>query len=358
MWKEIPLFLRLVFFIRKENTFGHRESKERILIVNPCLIGDFAASIPAISDFIKKNTDKKIDIVVSPPLKELALKVRGIENVYAAESIFNRSSENSEHTIEKIPEYYDEIMFLRASPGIFKILKHTSASKIRTGAKFFSKYGIHLLISIILRRKPKQWSEINFEMLGREPRNVPFEEIFEFQAEDYEKIKKFKEINFASIKIIIHTGSSWPMMHWENDKWINLLEKINEFGKFEFIFVGSGEKDTKDYIYISASLNFKTISLISKTNILELVMLMRSSEYFIGIDSGPANIAHLSGLRSVVIYGPGPHMFMPCDPNDIVIDKSRSRGLYQRFFTKKGGFIQKITPEETFEAFKRVYSNK
>ena len=326
--------------IRKEKKGDY---KDRILIVNPCLVGEFTASIPAIVDFIQRNNGKKIDIVVSAPLKVLAEKIIDVNNVYVAQSVFKRSSEvlNDQR---QVLLGYEKIILLRASHGVYNFLKKVSAQNVKTGACIYARYAFHLLSSIILRRTPKQWRTVNFEMLGGAPREIPFDEMFELSIENRKNGKK----------IIIHTGSSWPMMYWEKENWIELLKKINALENFEFIFIGAG-KDIDDYNYISANLKFKTHSVISQMNLLELVLLMRTVDYFIGVDSGPANMAHLANLRSIVIFGPGPHMYIPSDPNDIMIDKSNGRGLYQRFFLKKKGFIQMISVEEVFQAFIKLY---
>ena len=193
-----------------------------------------------------------------------------------------------------------------------------------------------------------------FYLLGGKPRKISFKEIFDLNDEDYNKIFS-SQVFFKSNKkkIIIHTGASWPMMKWGNDRWVDVLKKINIMGEYDFVFIGV-EKDNKDYNYISSLVDFKLYSLISKINVWELTTLFNSVNYFIGIDSGPGNIAHLVGLRSIIIYGPGPHTFMSDDENDIILDKSNGRGVYQRFFLKKNSFIKKITANEVYEAFKKI----
>jgi len=101
-------------------------------------------------------------------------------------------------------------------------------------------------------------------------------------------------------------------------------------------------------------LDFEIYSIIGEIDLRDLLVVMRKSSYFIGIDSGPANIAHLCNLRSISIMGAGPHMYLPYNKLDIVIDKSHGAGLYQRFFRKKRGFIDKITTDEVFSAFEKL----
>lgn len=345
LWKEIFLFWRLV--VKKKRNGSEKPAK--ILIVNPCLIGEFAASMPAISDFIKRNKDKIIDIVVSPPLKTLAEKIIGVRNVFIAQSVYKRKSENFDQEIQNF-DTYEQIIFLRISRDSYNLVKKIKADKIKANAWLFSKYAFHLLKSVIFKRTPRQWGELNFELLGGAPRNIAFEEIFNFKNEDYDKIKKLEELRTTEKKIIIHTGSNWPMKKWNNEKWAELIQRIHALGNFRFIFVGIKD-DEGDYAHISSKLGFRIYSLVGKINLMELMLVLRASDYFIGVDSGPKNMAYLADVRSIAILGPGPHFFMPANQNHAALTKSNGRGLYQMFFCKKNNFIEKITVDDAYKAF-------
>jgi ADP-heptose:LPS heptosyltransferase len=156
-----------------------------------------------------------------------------------------------------------------------------------------------------------------------------------------------------SKKIIIHTGSVWKMRLWENKKWISLLKKINKLGKFNFIFIGSTDIEKKSFEYIQKNLDFKIFSLINKLDLKETLLLMRMSDYFIGIDSGPRNMAHLADLRSISLLSTGLNNFMPSNKKDIVINKSDAI-FTSIFYYPKKNYMQEITTEEVLEAFKKL----
>lgn len=88
-------------------------------------------------------------------------------------------------------------------------------------------------------------------------------------------------------KILIHTGSGWKLKLWGNEKWVELLNRINKLGNFRFIFIGADNQEEEDFKEIQKNLNFNIYSLIKKVDLKELILLMRFSDYFIGIDSGP-----------------------------------------------------------------------
>ena len=343
-----PLFFFKTLFIKrnkKQKTLG------RILIVNTCLIGEFAASLPAMSYFIQKSK-VEVDLIVSPPLKELAQRINGIKNVFISKSVYSRIGEKAFLKNKQFRDY-DTIFFMRMSNDAYSMLKEVKTREVKTSYTVFSKYGFYLFKNLLMKKYPKRWADVNFEMFGEKSHRINFDKIFDFKKKDFSTIEKFSALKTKEQIVIIHTGASWIMNQWGKDKWAKAINQINKIGKYRFIFVG-GNREKEDFDYISQKLDFKIYSLIGKIGLKDLMILIKKANYFIGIDSGPANMARLADTRSLVILGPGPHMYLPENPKDIVLDKSNGRGLYQRFFHKKNGFIDKITPDEVFTAFKKL----
>ena len=353
LYQEIPLFCVLAL----RNLFRKKPQgrTSRVLIVNTCLIGEFAASLPAIRDFIQRNPQDAVDLVVAPPLKELAERVRGVKNVYTAKSVYGRGTEKVQSSVQEFGAY-DAIFVMRMSAEVYRLLRTIPAASLHSGLKEYSKYALHLGESLLLRRRPKQWVELNFEMLGGTFRRVPFDEIFECTPNDYASVAKLDVLQTVEKKVIIHTGASWPMKHWDTGKWAALFSKAQGLGAMRFIFVG-GKEDEADYKAIASQLNFPVYSLIGQVTLPQLLLVMRRSEYFIGVDSGPKSMAYLADLRSVSIFGPGPHFYLPLDPRDIAIDKTRGGGVWQMFFYTRKGFIHQITVDEVYDAFKKIWNS-
>jgi len=349
IYKEIIFSLALVFSNKKT-----QKPSNRILIITPCLVGEFMAFLPALHDFIMKHKNQPIDLVVSPGLQPLAERIIGIDRVFTTKSVYGREQETAVQNARPHEHYYQKII-LRISQESYTLARDILSEKTEINLKHFVKYGFHLFKNIVLRRAPKQWSQVNFEMLGGVPKFFKFDEIFKFKEEDYTKLKQWDFLKTSQKRIIVHTNCNWPMKKWSNNKWAELLKKVNKLDEFEFIFVGAKE-DEADYTYISSKLDFKTHSLIGETDLAELMLVLRASDYFLGIDSGPQNMAQLAGMKSVIIFGPGPHMHLPWNGKSIAIDKSGGRGIYQTFFLKKNNFISKVKVEEVFDAFCKVHS--
>ena len=198
---------------------------------------------------------------------------------------------------------------------------------------------------------------MDFDILGLKIKNVNFEEVFDFNENDYKRIKNLNIFKTKEKIVIIHTSSAWIMKLWSNDKWTELIKRINASEKYRFVFIGTKE-EKEDFQEISKKLDFRIYSLINKLNLCDLMLVLRSSNYLIGIDSGPKNMAYLADLRSITLLGPSGHLYKPFNNKDEVIDKSNAWDLYETFFYKKNRFVQSITVDEVFNAFKRLVKNK
>ncbi|HHD92645.1 MAG TPA: glycosyltransferase [Candidatus Portnoybacteria bacterium] len=349
--KEVFLFIKIelikLFKIKK---FSKNNSSNDILIVNPCLIGEAMASIPAIRSFIKKQGS--VDIIVSPAQKQIFKKIIGVRNVYTAKSNYQRKTKNN--FIEDnqiILKKYDKIIILRINKNSYQIIKNIEAKEIQTPLKHFILYGIHLCKSALFEKIPKQWKNFNFELLNaKDKEEVDFDEIFKFDKQDIKKINELKELKVNQRIILLHLLSHWPMKNWKTKNWIKLLKKIkNHYPNSRLIFIG--DLDNRKIVdIIKSQLNFNVYSLVGKTNLKDLLLIIRKSDYFIGVDSGPANMAYLTKTKSITLLGLEPYMYLP-NNTGLVIGRSKKRGLLQVLFLEKNNLVNEIEVEEVFDCF-------
>jgi ADP-heptose:LPS heptosyltransferase len=347
---EVPLLIKL----RLKHLFSKKRSHgERILIVDTCIIGDFVATLPAVRMFIE-STKKDVDIIVSPPLKGIAQSIKGIHTVFTANSIYKRSIEKEmEQTI--LPNNYECVLTLRISPDAYELLSTIQFSKLVSYDIKLIKYFFHLFWKIFLKKEVRQWRSINFDMIGiKEPEKSPgFDDIFEMKPGECDQVEKFLDMIGNRKRVLIHTGSGWHVKLWDKEKWLDTIWKINRLGDFDFIFIGQGEVEKMTFEYIRQRLDFKIHSLINKVDLKTTLLIMRSSDYFIGIDSGPRNMAHLADLRSITLLGPAPKNFMPTNKTDIVVDKFTCR-CKSLFYFHTASAINTISSDEIVDSFKKL----
>ena len=345
-----------------KNRFSRNNNKKetgKILVICTCIIGDFLSYLPAIRELIKKNHGKRVDMIVSPLLRSLAEKINGIGKIFVAKSAYNRSVEaRSKQRKQAVQGKYDSLVIMRISRESYRMIKDIDFSDIMVPDLMFARYLLHLAKNMLIKRPIKQSREFGFELIGlKKPleqidKDIDLKDIFIFTKKEREKIARMPELKTKDKIVLIHTGSGWREKLWSNDKWIVLIKKVNQLGKFRFIFVGATQQEEEAFREIKNRLDFKVYSVIGKNSLRELFLFMEKSDYLIGIDSGPRNLSHLADMRSVTIRGPGTY-FKPLDKRDIVID--RLKGLSTNpFFPDKDARVDNINVEEVLAAFKKI----
>jgi len=311
--RELPALLRL-------QTLKPRSvpSPQTALIVNCCLIGDFVVSLPSITDFIREHSTAQIDLLISPSVAPIARKLRGVRRVYAARSVFGRNTEWSDAD-KRLASSYDLVVVLRLSEQARRLLATTSYRAIRTYLIPLLKYGIHLAIRP--SAQVKQMSEYNFEVFGKFGRHERY-----LCADDVLDFTDVPAVNARpGCTVVVHTGSDSRVHLWPVDKWVALLERLHQLKDVSFVFVGGTEEEARTFDEISRRVSFPLHSVIRQYDLLELVMLMRMSNLFVGVDSGPRHLAHLVDLPSVSLLGPGPKSFQPLNRNATVVDETECK---------------------------------
>jgi ADP-heptose:LPS heptosyltransferase len=354
--KEISPFIK-VRLKRTKRIFLNKKipNKGRTLVVDTCLIGDFLSHLPALRTYTKKD-DITFDILVSPTVKPLAEKIKGVNRVFVAKSSYNRNTEQNTSEQQSIPPEYDLIIVLRLSQEAYNLINSIRCKEIITSDIVYLKYIFHLAKNSLLRKEMKQSRETIFETLGIKAadKNNELYDLFNFNGSDYDFFERILEMKGTDKKILIHPGSGWKVKLWKTENWAELLKMINELSKFRFIFIGHTEAEKRAFENIQENLNFKVYSLINEVNLKELFLVMKKSDYFIGVDSGPRNLAHYANLRSISLLNPAAvKNFMPFSEKDIVIEKPNRLPANLFNFNKRSN-MEKISTEEVFEAFKKL----
>ncbi len=353
IYKEAILIAQLALKSRFARPRSYPGSAGKILIINTCLIGEFVASLPAIIAFIEKNPDTIIDILVTPPVKLLAEKIIGIRSVFTAKSVFERPNEH-QTAADRNFDVYEKTIIMLLSGDSYALLRQIKTEKIQLRFQPLLRYGLHLGWCLLLGKTPRPWASVDFALLDLVPTKNPtiaFDQSFVFNQIDKQRIRSLPILQTSQKKILIHTGAGWLMKAWKNDRWILLLKELCSKGDFRFIFIGNSAREREDYEYISERLSFPVYSLIDHTTLPDLLLLMRECQYFIGIDSGMRNLAHITDIPSITLLGPAPHMYPPLNRRDIVIDKSAGRGVLQYFIATKNPIVDKISVHDVLEAF-------
>ena len=334
---EVPALLRLQTAKRRSIT-----SPRTVLIVNCSLIGDFVLSLPALTEFINEHAGARIDLLVSPSVAVLAEKLRGVHRVYAARTVFRRDTEL--RVSERLAPSYDFVIVLRLSGPARRLLATTSYRTLRTCLIPLLKHGFQMATRPI--SQIKQMTEFNFEIFGKYGRKEQL-----LRADD---VFDFSGVPFPAIHpghtVLVHTGSGKKLYMWPREKWLALIERLHGLADISFVFVGGTTEEQIEFDYLASRVTFPLHSVIRRYDVLELLMLMRVSQLFVGIDSGPRHLAHLVDLPSVSLLGPGPKSFQPLNSNATIIDETECKRCVTFYCPHAPNCIEKIEVETVARA--------
>jgi ADP-heptose:LPS heptosyltransferase len=152
-------------------------------------------------------------------------------------------------------------------------------------------------------------------------------------SENFFNIKSYC-LQSTKSTIIIAPFASEKSRIWRISNWIKIIEYLNEtIEDLKIAFIGSNEEVNlfNKYVIdkISSSINFR---LINKSDI--FLKILMDCKLFLGMDSGPAHIASLNGIDTIVISN-GNHYgrFFPY-PNNFLEDRQIVSVLIPPFLAK------------------------
>lgn len=112
-----------------------------------------------------------------------------------------------------------------------------------------------------------------------------------------------KNTDKNKLNLMLAPATTWDNKHWDKDNWKKLIEKIDK-EKFNLIFLGT-KKDLDLVNYIGGD---KYFNLCGKTNLLELIEVLRHADIMISLDSGSTHLGYAVQKPIIVsIFCSTPH---------------------------------------------------
>jgi|CXWL01.1.fsa_nt_gi ADP-heptose:LPS heptosyltransferase len=355
--REIVPFLKLRFRMLLGIGKSRSQGEKSTLIVVPCILGDSLSYLPAIRTYVERH-QCSFDLVVSPDFLSLAEHIKGVRHIYLASSSYARASENKQSQNSEMPDRYDTMVVLRLSPEGYDLVRPIQCTHYVSSDFTLMCYLGQIVKSSLMKEPVRQSREVMFEALNLPPcdMNATCPEMFDIQNEKCSEHFERGKGGDNTQNILIHTGSGWSVKLWDDEHWIALLSRIHQSGSYHFTFIGRGEDELQTYQRIQSRLPFDVSSVINKLTLWELYLQMRISDFFIGIDSGPRNLAHYANLRSVTLLNPAAvNNFMPLDCRDQTVEKP-NRFPANVVNTQQGATLDQISVNEVWGAFERLTS--
>ena len=102
--------------------------------------------------------------------------------------------------------------------------------------------------------------------------------------------------------IMIHPAARYWFKAWPAERFAALGDALHEKG-FRVVLVGSRDERSLETEILQHA-QYPVVSLVGKTNLLELAALMKYCRLFIGNDAGPMHMAAAVGCSVVALFGP------------------------------------------------------
>jgi len=137
--------------------------------------------------------------------------------------------------------------------------------------------------------------------------------------------QKSSNVNLGTLsRLLIHTGGGWRYKHWPEERWRKLLLDLLEKNEWEIaILCAPGEERIIERISEGTSVK------IERPPLKDLLLTIQSYHAMVATDSGPINLAILSGIPVVDIMGPGDSiMWGPPTPQGILLQEVDSYPCY------------------------------
>jgi len=196
------------------------------------------------------------------------------------------------------------------------------------------------------------------ETLGiHEPGGVP--ELFVSGEDDLAASHLVHSLGLSNSKwVMIHPAARYWFKAWPPERFAALGDALIDRG-YQVVLVGSWQ-DVKVEESIHQQSKHQFISLIGKTNILELAALMKKSSLFIGNDGGPMHMAAAVGCPVIALFGPSdPAVWGPRGTLTTVIYKGIdcAECFYPGCFRGEESCMKLITVAEVLKAAEAILSS-
>lgn len=104
--------------------------------------------------------------------------------------------------------------------------------------------------------------------------------------------------------VVVHPGAGAPHRRWEKEKWAEVLRHLATQPDLHTVLVGG----PGDQAFVEAISRLRPEGQTSRiTSYGELQGLLKGSTLFVGMDSGPMNLAVSMGVPVLALFGPSDH---------------------------------------------------
>lgn len=351
----ILIILKKILEVQENPSLDLGNLKSILIVRQHNQLGDMLAGVSFLRALKEKYPDSKITIILSKDNFKALQKNRFVDFdfVFEKKKLFNPAYLIK--FLKLLRKGYD-VVFVPVTVSISftsNFISRLSNAKIRVGPKSLngvkneSEFFFDRRIVLDWRQHPDSHISDRIIDLLR-PFGIftdNFTSEINFDEKDLNAAENFLKENHIennSHIIGLHVGAGKPQNRWPLQKYVELIEKLNNNFKCKFYLTGS-DADAEELNYVISHSKVKLPVFMNK-EISEVAALISISDLFITNDTGTMHIAGATKTTQISLFGPtNPYNWAPVGSN--------------KFFIRKSDLMDDIEVEDVFELAEKLLNN-
>jgi heptosyltransferase-1 len=256
---------------------------------------------------------------------------------------------------------FDILIDFHGGPRAFWITLFSKA-RLKIGHRLKFK---HMFYDIALPRNPGTEGghsvEDHFSLVraaGVEAADIPRTHIAPALPEEKARVDRLLDTSLPGNRriIVLHVGAGNRFRDWGRDNLKELVARILELPRTAVALIG-GAEDSVTSRFLTSPPSELICDLTGRLNLREVRDLITRAALFVGPDSGPMHIASTTDTPIVAYFGPTlPAHFAPWKAQALLLENEQECRPCRQRECPQGDIrcLQDITPEDVFQAVKRV----
>jgi heptosyltransferase-2 len=346
----------IIFFPLKIFKKSIPSNPKNILVVRLDHIGDFVCTTPLFKNIKQKFPNSKITVLLNSSSKELAYRDTHIDKVITfSPSYLNRREKSS--TFKGLMRVAKDIRNIGFDLGIeprgdilsifimwLGGVKYRIGYGITGGGFLLHKECVYDKSIHVIDRNLALLKGLSIPVTDRSPAVY-------FNEKDINAVDSAIRESKIGVdrSIVLHPFAGAPSREWAKDNFQDLIDRLRRDNVSTFLIGTNSDKGSYANI----------IDMKGKFNLPQLAYFIKRVGFFIGLNSGPANIAAALGVPSIVISS-GTNIiehWIPMNDNIKFVYKDIECRPCETAFCPKDRYecMDQITAEEVFDKFKELY---